>query len=128
MKKYLISAIALAVAPLSLAAADPSENPTPPPQTACPNTPDGHAMNQHGGAGAMPHQMGNGSAMGSGHMMQHGDHTAMGPGAHHGQGTGTMQGQMGHHGDHAAMGQGQHQATMPHNGQCPALNQQDKGK
>lgn len=127
MNKYLVSAIALAVAPLSLAAAEPAQDQNAAPPANCPYMQDGQPMHQPGGPNTMQHHMGNGPADGSGQMMQHGDHGAMGQGAHHGQDGGTMSGQMMQHGDHSVMGQGQHQAMMQGDGQCPAANQQEGG-
>lgn len=81
----------------------------------------------------MQHQMGSGPmgggpAGGSGQMMQHGDHAAMGQGAHHGDGAGGMPGQMMQHGDQSGMGPGKNQAMMQGDGRCPAVTQQQDGK
>lgn len=120
MNRLLVTAIALAVAPASLAAAEPDQSQTAEPdqsQTAtppanCPYAQDGQAMpmRQSGGPNAMQHQMGDGT---------------MGNGAMNGQGH-MMQGQAMPHGNQSAMGmgQGQPQGMMQGDGQCPVLNQQ----
>jgi len=127
MSRYFVSAIALAVAPFSLAAAEPAKDQNTTPPANCPHVPDRQAMHQSGDHDAMQHHMGKSPADGSAQGMQHGDHSAMGQGAHHGQDGAAMSGQTMQHGDHSAMGQGQHHAKMQGDGQCPALNQQEDG-
>jgi len=128
MSKYLISAIVLAAAQLSLAAAEPAANQDASPPATCPEMQDGHPMYQSGGQAAMQQHMGDGSMAGSGHMMQQGNGGMMGSGMPHGGNAGAMQGQMMQQGGQAGMGHGDHQGMMQGNGQCPALNQPDQGK
>lgn len=98
MIRYTIPAILVAVAPLSLAAAEPTPPADSTHSTNCPH------MQQHMGDGAMES-----GAMEHGNMMGHGN-----------MGAGNMQGQMMQHGDHQAMMQGQ--------GNCPAASQHEDGK
>ena len=101
MIRYVIPAILVAAAPLSLVAAEPAPPADSTPPTSCPQ------MQQHMGDGAMD---------GSGQMMRHGDGTM----GHGNMGAGNMQGQMMQHGDYQAMMQGQ--------GNCSAVSQPEDSK
>jgi len=118
MSRYLIPAIVLAAAPLSLAAAEPTPAPENSPPANCQQMQQMHQGN-------MQHQMGGGAmGGGSGQMMHHGPGgTGTGHMSNGAMGSGTMQGQMMQHGDHAGMGPGNHQAMAHEQGRCPAASQ-----